>query len=164
MADDVKISRDGPCERPCAECPWRLSNHGRRTSAGFYRKDNLRRLWNEVRGGGLPQSCHPTDPNHPDHVAAGAKPGSTPKECPGSVIVILREIRDIAGGNGGNVTPEAIDAYLARRKKGIKSPHGMMYWLISRYSMGATAFGEGALPNVDIDEPGIGLPPELASG
>ena len=37
---------------PCSDCPWRIANHGRRHPGGFFRKDNLRRLWNQIRKGG----------------------------------------------------------------------------------------------------------------
>ena len=78
---------------PCEQCPWRTANHGKRHPGGFYRKDNLRRLWNQIRKGGI-QSCHPTDPTHEDHRQyAGAKPGAKPLECIGSVILVLREMR-----------------------------------------------------------------------
>ena len=72
----------------CDQCPWRRSNHGKPTRGGFFRKDNLRRLWGQLRGAspdsmGGRQSCHLTDPSHPDHIEAGAKPDAKPRECPG---------------------------------------------------------------------------------
>lgn len=79
---------------PCELCPWRVANHSKRHPGGFYRKDNLRRLWNQIRKGGRIQGCHPTDPSHEDHCKyAGAKPDTTPLECTGSVILIRRELR-----------------------------------------------------------------------
>ena len=42
---------------PCSDCPWRIANHGRRHPGGFFRKDNLRRLWNQIRKGGGMQTC-----------------------------------------------------------------------------------------------------------
>ena len=82
--------------KPCAQCPWRRSNQGKKHAFGFYTKANLRRLWNQVRGGGNAQSCHLTDPSHPDHIAVGAKADSEARECPGSVIVVKREIAKMA--------------------------------------------------------------------
>lgn len=150
--------------KPCEHCPWRLKNQGKRSPWGFYTKPNLRRLWNQIRGGGAEQSCHPTDPGHPDHVAAGAKPGTTPRECPGSVILVLREVRAMANEHH-TVTPESMEAYFQIRKKGLKKPWGVTYWLISRIQLGGVShFGGPKLPEVDIDDPEIGLPAELAEG
>ena len=79
---------------PCDDCPWRKSNHGKRHPGGFFRKNNLQRLWNQIRKGGGMQTCHPTDPSHPDHcTCGGAKKGSTEQECAGSVVLITRELR-----------------------------------------------------------------------
>jgi D-serine deaminase-like pyridoxal phosphate-dependent protein len=53
---------------------------------GFYTKANLRRLWRQIRGadplGCTAQSCHLTDPQHPHHIAVGAKAGATAQETP----------------------------------------------------------------------------------
>ena len=72
----------------CPRCPWRIANHGKRTPGGFYTKKNLQRLWSQVRRGLKPQSCHMTDPSHPDHVAAGAPLSAQVHECPGSVALV----------------------------------------------------------------------------
>lgn len=146
--------------RPCANCPWREENHGKETPWGFYDEDNLRRLWEEIRtadGDCQGQSCHPTDPSHPDHVEAGAKEGSEPVECAGSVILVLREfvaIRDAREGD--TITPEHISAYLEAKPDGL-TKEGILHWLIGRYMHGGVPFfGSGSkLPEVDIDEPGI---------
>lgn len=151
-------------ERPCAHCPWRTTNQGKRTPWGFYTAANLRRLWNQIRSGGRAQSCHPTDPSHPDHRAAGAKPGSKPRECPGSVIIVMREIRAMANAERV-VTPESMTAYSKRRKGGLKRPHGITYWLIERMQMGGVPFfGGEKLPNIDINDPEVSLPPALRKG
>lgn len=142
---------------PCEHCPWRVSNHGKRTPWGFYTKANLRRLWGQVRRGGA-QSCHPTDPSHPDHVAAGAKKGATPQECPSAVILVLRECERVASyGNGGNtIDPDGIDRYLAAHKDGL-TKSGILYWVVSRIQFGGVPFlGGPKLPDVDMDEEGIG--------
>ena len=104
--------------KPCDQCPWRLANHGKKHKFGFYTKANLRRLWNQVRGGGTAQSCHLTDPSHPDHVAVGAKPGATAQECPGAVILVLREVQRMADANNV-IDAAAPKRYLAGRKKGL---------------------------------------------
>lgn len=146
----------------CPQCPWRLENHGKRHPGGFYRKDNLRRLWNQIRGGGAKQGCHLTDPRHPDHVAAGAPLNAKPQECAGSVILIYREFDKLKTASGGDeITPEGVEAYLAdpANRRGLKRD-GLMYWLIARVQMGNTPLGDGPIPDVtqrEVDDPAIGL-------
>lgn len=143
----------------CEFCPWRVTNHGKKTPWGFYRAANLTRLWNQIRRGGHAQSCHPTDPNHPDHIAAGAKAGATPKECPGSVILVLREMEKLAacgGGNGTEITPEGVTAYLREHRDGL-TKSGIAYWVVSRYSFGGVPFvGGPKLPEVNVLDQAIG--------
>jgi hypothetical protein len=147
--------------KPCAQCPWRLSNHGKRHFGSFYTKANLNRLWNQVRGGGRAQSCHLTDPQHPDHIAAGAKPDAKPRECPGSVILVVREMRKLEKFGGGEITKEAMIAYAKARKKGL-TKNGMLYWLIQRVQFGhVPMLGGPPLPSVDEKDMEIGLPEEL---
>jgi len=149
-----RVAEQGAVSRPCANCPWRIANHGKRTPWGFYTKTNLRRLWNQIRRGGA-QSCHPTDPNHPDHIAAGAKPGATPKECPGSVILIFREFAKMANDKGV-IEPESCSAYLRDHKDGL-TKSGIAYWAVSRLAFGGVRFvGGPKLPDVDVDDPEIG--------
>lgn len=136
----------------CGQCPWRRSNHGRRSKGGFYRKDNLRRLWNQIRNGGGQQSCHLTDPSHPDHQAAGAPEDAQPQECPGSLVLIQREIRRMrltAGGPEAEITPEALNRYLKDNPRGI-SRRGTIYWLVQRLHLGGTPIiGGPAMPKMD---------------
>lgn len=143
--------------KPCAQCPWRLENQGRPHESGFYTKKNLVRLWNQVRGGGNQQSCHLTDPSHPDHIKAGAKPGAKVQECPGSVILILRELRKMANPKGRIEDPTM---YLATRKKGL-TRKGILYWTMARLTLGHTPLGDGVLPLVDEHDQTIGLPEDL---
>jgi hypothetical protein len=149
--------------KPCDQCPWRLANQGKKHKFGFYTKANLRRLWNQVRGGGTAQSCHLTDPSHPDHIAVGAKPGATAQECPGSVILVLREVQRMADAN--NVIDDtAPKRYLAARKKGL-TKLGILYWVFRRIHLGGVPYvGAEKLPEVDQDDPDIGLPAELREG
>lgn len=142
--------------RPCEHCPWRIANHGKPTPWGFYRAANLSRLWNQIRRGGHPQGCHPTDPSHPDHVAAGAKPGATPQECPGSVILVYREFEKLEAFGNGTITNQAISTYLKTEKTGL-TKSGNAYWLIDRYKFGGVPFfGGPKMPEVDMAEEGIG--------
>jgi hypothetical protein len=81
---------------PCAACPWRASNQGKRHPDGWYTKANLRRLWAKLRAGEN-MTCHPTDrdnPVSPRAVAAGyrvAGEHAKTRECMGSVILQQRE-------------------------------------------------------------------------
>ena len=153
---------------PCDQCPWRVANHGKRHPGGFYRKDNLRRLWNQIRKGGRLQSCHPTDPSHEDHRQyAGAKPGAKPLECIGSVILILREMRyaDTLDGDttAGELSPTDFDRYMAetKQRKGL-TRDGLLYQGFSRAL--PRPLGDGTpLPAVNeelLDSPAYGRPDE----
>ena len=109
---------------PCSDCPWRIANHGRRHPGGFFRKDNLRRLWNQIRKGGGMQTCHPTDPSHPDHRKyGGAKEGSDALECIGSIVLVTREIVHAArlGKSQTTVDVAGAELYLkeSRTRKGL---------------------------------------------
>jgi hypothetical protein len=148
--------------KACEQCPWRLANQGTRHAAGFYTARNLRRLWNQIRKGGAAQSCHLTDPSHPDHVAAGAKPGATAQECPGSVVLVTRElnrIKRLAGGAA--VDAPHLDAYRRERPKHGLTRRGLTYWLVQRIVFGR--LGGPPLPDVE-DDPAIDLPAELREG
>lgn len=134
---------------PCANCPWRAENQGKRTPWGFYTKRNLRRLWNQIRNGGAAQSCHPTDPSHPDHIAAGAKPGSKPQECIGAVILVRKEIELLAGPEN-RIDGDRTLLYLKKHRSGL-TRNGVLYWVIQRISLSnAPMIGGPPLPDVDM--------------
>jgi hypothetical protein len=144
-------------KKPCVQCPWRLSNQGKRHFGGFYTKVNLRRLWNQVRGGGRAQSCHLTDPSHPDHIKAGAKVNGGAVECPGSVILIRRELRQMADADGV-IGKEGLQRYQKTRKKGL-TKHGILYWIVQRVQLAGVPMAGGLpLPEVDDSDKEIGLP------
>lgn len=148
-------------ERPCEQCPWRTANQGTKHPYGFYTKKNLTRLWNQIRKGGSAQSCHLTDPAHPDHVAAGCAENAVAKECPGSVILVLRELTSLQPKDKSPIDPEHADAYLKRRKRGL-TKYGLWYWLVSRITFGGVPLmGGPKLPNVNIKDPAIDLPAHL---
>lgn len=146
---------------PCAQCPWRKSNHGKPHKFGFYTKANLRRLWNQIRGGGKPQSCHLTDPSHPDH---GAKPSAKAQECPGAVIIVLREVGKMADDKK-LINSDGVSRYLRERKKFGLKKSGVLYWVVERIQMAGVPFlGGEKLPEVNDDDPEIGLPEEFEVG
>ena len=105
-------------QMPCQGCPWRIPNWGKPTKGGFYTKRNLLRLWNSLRRGGRPQSCHMTDTSHPDHLAAGARDRvDGPHECPGSLVVVQRELnRLLELSDGDMVDGTGVARYLAETK------------------------------------------------
>lgn len=147
------------CEKPCPQCPWRLENQGKKHFGHFYTKVNLTRLWNQIRKGGAAQSCHLTDPSHPDHIAAGASEHAKIKECPGSVILVLREFKLLADSTG-HIGETGLFNYLKTRKKGL-TKQGIL-WLVSRYTQGGVPFvGGPKLPVVDSEDKEIGLPEYL---
>ena len=103
-----------------------------------------------------------TDPSHPDHIKSGCAPGAKAKECPGSVTLVLRELRRLAPD--GDVGPEQCDAYLAKRRRGL-TKSGLLYWLVSRIQFGGVPFmGGPKLPEVDEHDPAVALPAYLAEG
>lgn len=149
---------------PCAACPWRLSNQGKRHPNGWYTKANLRRLWKGLRRG-EPMSCHPTDPHNPvtpEDEAAGHKPapeGMEPRECAGSLIVCQREavIFDaIAKEPEVDATKSGLRAYRERRKGGM-TREGLAE-VISRYFFGGTPLGGGEMSRPDLNDSDVGHP------
>lgn len=80
----------------CLECPWRRSNHGKRTAGGFYTKRNLRRLWTGIRTGKAPgMSCHVADERGCKATDADA-PADLGAEssavCQGALVLMAREL------------------------------------------------------------------------
>ena len=152
---------------PCEQCPWRVANHGKRHPGGFYRKDNLRRLWNQIRKGGRLQSCHPTDPGHEDHRKySGAKAEAKPVECIGSVILILREMHyaDTLDGRTNEVLSGTdFDRYMAetKQRRGL-TREGLLYQGFTRAL--PRPMGDGTpLPSVSeelLNSPAYGRPDE----
>lgn len=94
--DRTPPPRKGPVEeaqlKPCAQCPWRTENHGKRHPGGWYTKANRQRLWARLRRGDS-MTCHPTDPTNP--VPEGMAPApehATTHECAGALILQQREL------------------------------------------------------------------------
>lgn len=159
---DAELDKVPQLKKACEQCPWRLSNQGKRHFGSFYSKKNLTRLWGQIRRGGGVQSCHMTDPSHPDHIRAGTKATAQPRECPGSVITVKRELNQMANAEGV-VDNDGVLAYLKRRKKGL-TKHGVIYWIVSRIQMGGVPFvGGPKMPDVK-DDPEVGLPPDMSEG
>ena len=113
----------------CPGCPWRKSNHGKRSKHGFYTRRNLRRLWGEIRGGGGLQTCHLTDPTHPDHVDSGTPVDATPHECAGSVALAVREIEKFERimRDGGTFMDYVRSGYAGMTRE------GLLYFAMGRF-------------------------------
>lgn len=77
---------------PCADCPWRVSNRGRRNKHGFYTKINLRRLWTGLREGER-MTCHPTDPDMAEFEGyEETAVRQRTHECAGALTLVQREL------------------------------------------------------------------------
>lgn len=91
----------------CKECPWRLSNRGKRPDpGGWYTKSNLHRLWSGLRRG-KSMTCHRTDDrmnelSGPCEVA----PGTSPHECTGGLILVQREMSKFQLHNAPSLTTQ----------------------------------------------------------
>lgn len=92
--DRPRRSKVAPaCSAPCAACPWRTANHGRRHPDGWYTERNRDRLWAGMRRGHK-MSCHPTDPENPVPEGAREVPADTvTRECAGVLVLIQRELQ-----------------------------------------------------------------------
>lgn len=122
MSDTLRtefISKAGP---PCAACPWRTANQGKRNGVGWYSKKNLTRLWAGMRRGER-MTCHPTDPDNPANPVNGAcaKPGGVTEECRGAMVLVQRELerfQTIAKEDEGD-TAGALRRYKAENPRGL---------------------------------------------
>lgn len=78
--------------KACADCPWRVSNRGRRNEHGFYTAKNLRRLWAGMRNGER-MTCHPTDPRMAEYEGyEKTEDAPVVRECAGSLLLKAREV------------------------------------------------------------------------
>lgn len=77
--------------RPCAHCPWRVANQGKRHPGHWYTKANLRRLWSGLRRG-EDMTCHPTDPEMdvPEGLPTVPETART-TVCTGALVLKQRE-------------------------------------------------------------------------
>lgn len=147
-----------PALKPCAACPWRKSNMGKRHAAGWYTRANLKRLWQGLRTGDAPgMTCHPTDSDNPQ--PPGSKPvpaGVETRECAGSLLLIVRELRAM------EADPDAYFGDPDRRKNGITKA-GARWWAIARcHFAGVPMVGGPPIPLLD-EDPDIIRPDHLPS-
>jgi len=154
--------------RACDACPWRKSNQGKRTSGGWYTKRNLRRLWAGLRTGEAPgMTCHPTDPdNPPSDAGAQAPEDAQTKECYGSVLLVVRELK-VAEGLHAEHQERTAQVYRKVRPKGLTRA-GIAHWIF-RFAVNAPFLTGGPpLPSTFTEDADIQHPdfdaPEILDG
>lgn len=144
---------------PCAQCPWRISNQGKRHPDGWYTKKNLRRLWVGLRRGEQ-MTCHPTDPTNPIPDGARSVPeGTTTKLCAGAEVLVQREAQrcnDLMGaaidaGGEGNL----FKVYKDVHPKGLTKEGAYM---VMMQIAGAIWPGEIRRAAVNLYQPDVGHP------
>lgn len=143
------------CATPCAACPWRTANHGRRHPDGWYTKTNRDRLWAGMRRGAR-MSCHPTDPENPVPEGAREVPADVvTRECAGVLVLIQREMAVI-----DQIADDAAHGQeIARRYRQLR-PRGLTLEgitsnihriMLSRIDGGLERFGALPMTKVDLD-------------
>lgn len=119
----TKATIEPSSDTPCAACPWRAINHGKRHPEGWYTKRGRRDLWNGLRTGeALGMTCHPTD----GAVQPVADYVET-RECAGAILLLAREwislnetlaaggsVRDYQRGRRYPFTKAGAAAFLSR--------------------------------------------------
>lgn len=106
------------CTTPCAACPWRTANHGRRHPDGWYTKANRDRLWAGMRRGAL-MSCHPTDPENPTPEGVREVPADVvTRECAGILVLVQREM-NLIDRIAATTTQDLARRYRQLRSRGL---------------------------------------------
>lgn len=136
---------------PCAACPWRTENHGKRHPDGWYSNKNLRRLWAGLRTGER-MTCHPTDPRNPVPDGHRAAPeGTTTRECYGAQVLIQRELQRVSDA----LTPDGAKWSDYSRSH----PRGLTRDGAAAHISSHIAFpGELVVTHVDLNTTGISAP------
>jgi len=105
-----------------------------------------------------------TDPGHPDHVKAGCPEDAQMRECPGSIILVLRELSAMASMGARpderRIDDQAVTTYLRTRKGGL-TKSGILWWALQRMQLGGTPLGGPKLTEVNEDDSDIDLPEYL---
>lgn len=140
-------------ERPCSECPWLTSNHGKLHAHGWYTDKNRNRLWSGLRRGD-PMSCHRTDPDNVVPEGGKQVPDDTQvRECIGAVVLQQREFmrfQSVSKKCADERTSVVFSVYRKRHPGGMTLP-GLRV-LLERGLFGGTVIGGPALPRPDLAE------------
>lgn len=82
--------------RICDTCPFLVGNHGKKHPAGWYRRANIRRLWDGLRTAKAPgMVCHSSDPDSVTYGSIKAiHPDVKKRECAGALILIIKHVND----------------------------------------------------------------------
>lgn len=142
-----------PATSPCAACPWRTANQGRRHPDGWYTKANLRRLWAGLRRGER-MTCHPTDPDNPTPPGvAGPAEGHPTRECAGALVLVQREAQRLGElvEAGGNLADYRRDHPRGLTRVGMAQVFANLQW-------GGVMPGTLEMAKVDLNTPGISAP------
>lgn len=148
--------------KPCAHCPWRVENQGKRHKHGFYTKANLRRLWSGLKNGER-MTCHPTDPEMAEFEGyEKTADREVTYECAGALILVQREVMRFQSQYTDTIdpTPEATKAALKAYRE--KHPKGLTKVGLFRHMM-AVAFDGNPMTGPraatpDLNTEGIGHP------
>lgn len=149
--------------KPCAQCPWRISNQGKRHPGGWYTRRNLERLWAGMRRG-EDMTCHPTDPDNPVTEAMAlrgvkrAPEAATTVECAGSLILKQREFmraQDALKAHGNIAGGMA--AYRKAHPRGL-TKRGFIK-LVQRMMFGGSPLAPGpTMSTPNLNDPDVGVP------
>lgn len=128
---------------PCADCPWRTRNQGRRHAKGWFTRRNLRELWARLRTGvGTGQTCHATDPSEPRPEGATAPPaGTEPAECAGALLLVQRELARLS-------KVPTWEKYAKANPLGLTTA-GARWWALARCHFAGTPLGGPPMPVVE---------------
>lgn len=153
-----------PNPKPCAHCPWRLSNAGRENQHGFYTKSNLRRLWNGLRKGNR-MTCHPTDPHMSGFAGYEVTAGrEVTHECAGAAIMVQRELhhfQECAKAAEAESRDDGFARYKRLRGGAAMTRDGLIYAVqVLLFGHVPPPFGEGlATRQMGLNDPDVGYDP-----
>ena len=106
----------------CKDCPWAVSNHGRRQRGGYYSQANVRTLWRDLRRGGARMTCLRAESQSVPFTNT-----VHPSECAGGLALIIRELNSLADLKRTDTGRGNIREYLSRHPTGL-SKATIYFW------------------------------------
>lgn len=107
---------------PCKTCPFLIENQDRKHASGWYKKSNLKRLWNGLRrGDAFGMICHSTDPNAIDYGGEKSIAAGHERECVGANTLIQVELNHLAAAS-------SLRDYRHRHPRGL-TRSGAIHWV-----------------------------------